>query len=94
MGITGLDVSSPLCALRCGANYVQYVAQVIAETEPDNEDLVVEMELGFGKCVLAVQGPVTDGFDSAKHLAGQRIVTSFPVPPQPCPKHFAAASAA
>jgi len=52
---------------------------VIAETEPDNEDLEVVMELGFGKCMLAVQGPATDGYTSASSLAGQRIVTSFPL---------------
>lgn len=35
-------------------------------------------ELGFGKCKLCVQAPVTAGIKDVKALSGKRIVTSFP----------------
>ena len=50
---------------------------VIAETVPEDEVEVI-MKLGFGKCKLALQGPVVSGVRSAAELAGKRIVTSFP----------------
>jgi len=37
------------------------------------------MELGFGKCKLCVQAPVTSKITDVSTLAGKRIVTSFPV---------------
>jgi ATP phosphoribosyltransferase len=52
---------------------------VIAETEPDCENLETVVELGFGKCKLAVQGPVSENITDVSTLAGKRIVTSFPV---------------
>lgn len=36
------------------------------------------MDLGFGKCSLCVQAPVSDRIEDPKSLAGKRIVTSFP----------------
>ncbi|KAL7550966.1 hypothetical protein ACHAWF_014171 [Thalassiosira exigua] len=36
------------------------------------------MDLGFGKCRLCVQAPVTSNITDVKSLAGKRIVTSFP----------------
>eukprot|EP00281_Chroomonas_sp_CCMP1168_P033167 CAMPEP_0206248056 /NCGR_PEP_ID=MMETSP0047_2-20121206/20152_1 /ASSEMBLY_ACC=CAM_ASM_000192 /TAXON_ID=195065 /ORGANISM="Chroomonas mesostigmatica_cf, Strain CCMP1168" /LENGTH=305 /DNA_ID=CAMNT_0053673647 /DNA_START=105 /DNA_END=1022 /DNA_ORIENTATION=+ len=50
---------------------------VIEETIPP-EEVAKEMDLGFGKCKLAVQAPVASGITDAKALAGKRIVTSFP----------------
>jgi ATP phosphoribosyltransferase len=36
------------------------------------------MELGFGKCRLCVQAPVSSKITDPAKLAGKRIVTSFP----------------
>lgn len=36
------------------------------------------MNLGFGKCRLCVQAPVSSNITDIKSLAGKRIVTSFP----------------
>lgn len=36
------------------------------------------MDLGFGKCKLCVQAPVTSEITDVSTLAGKRIVTSFP----------------
>ena len=36
------------------------------------------LDLGFGKCKLCVQAPVTDKITDVETLAGKRIVTSFP----------------
>ncbi|KAG5186854.1 ATP phosphoribosyltransferase [Tribonema minus] len=44
--------------------------------EGDNVETV--MELGFGKCRLCVQAPVTSAIKDVSVLAGKRIVTSFP----------------
>ena len=52
---------------------------VIAETEASCEHLETVVELGFGKCQLAVQGPVVQNITDVASLAGKRIVTSFPV---------------
>ena len=51
---------------------------VIAETEPECDVLETVVELGFGKCKLAVQGPVAENITDVSTLAGKRIVTSFP----------------
>ena len=37
------------------------------------------LNLGFGKCSLCVQAPITSNYKSAQELSGKRIVTSFPV---------------
>ncbi|CAN0388795.1 unnamed protein product, partial [Ectocarpus sp. 12 AP-2014] len=37
-----------------------------------------QQELGFGKCKLCVQAPVSAGIKDVKTLSGKRIVTSFP----------------
>ncbi|CAM9929196.1 unnamed protein product [Scytosiphon promiscuus] len=50
---------------------------VVKETSDDTE-IDVAMELGFGKCKLCVQAPVSAGITDVKTLAGKRIVTSFP----------------
>lgn len=36
------------------------------------------LELGFGKCKLALQAPLASNYTDASQLAGHRIVTSFP----------------
>ena len=41
-------------------------------------DVVRVMDLGFGKCKLCVQAPVSDKISDVADLAGKRIVTSFP----------------
>lgn len=56
---------------------------VVEESEV-NVDRI--MDLGFGKCSLCVQAPVTSGFSDSSDLAGKRIVTSFP---NLARKHFA-----
>ncbi|KAF0684947.1 Aste57867_23104 [Aphanomyces stellatus] len=48
---------------------------IIAESQTTVNEL---MNLGFGKCALAVQAPVKDGIAHPSALAGKRIVTSFP----------------
>ncbi|CAN0035138.1 unnamed protein product, partial [Heterosigma akashiwo] len=48
---------------------------VIRETGVEVNHL---MDLGFGKCKLCVQAPVSRGLKDAAVLAGGRIVTSFP----------------
>ncbi|CAM9572882.1 unnamed protein product, partial [Hapterophycus canaliculatus] len=50
---------------------------VVKETS-DETEIDVAMELGFGKCKLCVQAPVSAGITDVKTLAGKRIVTSFP----------------
>ncbi|CAN0305490.1 unnamed protein product, partial [Ectocarpus fasciculatus] len=50
---------------------------VVKETSDDTE-IEVAMELGFGKCKLCVQAPVSAGIKDVKTLSGKRIVTSFP----------------
>jgi len=52
---------------------------VMAETEPDCANLETVVQLGFGRCKLAVQGPVSENIKDVASLAGKRIVTSFPV---------------
>lgn len=50
---------------------------IVAENQV--EDLVdVVMELGFGKCRLAVQAPISANITDPTTLLGKRIVTSFP----------------
>ena len=48
---------------------------VVEESLVDVNNL---LELGFGKCKLALQAPVASNFVDASQLAGHRIVTSFP----------------
>lgn len=43
-----------------------------------DHDYVATQELGFGKCKLSVQVPISSGYKSIEELAGKRIVTSFP----------------
>lgn len=48
--------------------------------ESKMEESVTEiLKLGFGKCALQVQVPVTGAAQSVDDLAGKRIVTSFEV---------------
>lgn len=49
---------------------------VIEETIPP-EEVVREVDLGFGKCKLGILAPVSK-YKHPKDLAGKRIVTSFP----------------
>lgn len=46
----------------------------------ENGDLEVQrvLDLGFGKCRLCVQAPVSRNVKDVRELAGKRIVTSFP----------------
>eukprot|EP00516_Mucochytrium_quahogii_P004781 CAMPEP_0203746416 /NCGR_PEP_ID=MMETSP0098-20131031/1873_1 /ASSEMBLY_ACC=CAM_ASM_000208 /TAXON_ID=96639 /ORGANISM=" , Strain NY0313808BC1" /LENGTH=290 /DNA_ID=CAMNT_0050634523 /DNA_START=159 /DNA_END=1031 /DNA_ORIENTATION=- len=48
---------------------------MVAEADVNVNELVYT---GFGKCKLAVQAPVVDGYKDAKSLVGKRIATSFP----------------
>ena len=48
---------------------------VVAEAQVDVDNL---LDLGFGKCKLALQAPSTSNYTDPKQLAGHRIVTSFP----------------
>lgn len=50
---------------------------VIEETVPP-EEVVREVDLGFGRCKLGVLAPVASVYKDPKQLAGKRIVTSFP----------------
>eukprot|EP00285_Hemiselmis_virescens_P015206 CAMPEP_0173385872 /NCGR_PEP_ID=MMETSP1356-20130122/8470_1 /TAXON_ID=77927 ORGANISM="Hemiselmis virescens, Strain PCC157" /NCGR_SAMPLE_ID=MMETSP1356 /ASSEMBLY_ACC=CAM_ASM_000847 /LENGTH=299 /DNA_ID=CAMNT_0014341869 /DNA_START=58 /DNA_END=957 /DNA_ORIENTATION=- len=50
---------------------------VIDETIPP-EEVVREVDLGFGRCKLSVQAPVRSNITKVSDLAGKRIVTSFP----------------
>lgn len=47
---------------------------VVNESEVDVQ---IEMPLGFGKCSLCVQAPVSSNIKDPAELAGKRIVTSF-----------------
>lgn len=46
--------------------------------EEDGVEVETKLELGFGKCKLAVLAPVTSKITDVSTLAGGRIVTSFP----------------
>lgn len=48
---------------------------IVSESEVDVD---VVMNLGFGKCKLAVQAPVLDQVTDPRSMLGKRIVTSFP----------------
>ncbi|KAJ2995192.1 ATP phosphoribosyltransferase (ATP-PRTase) (ATP-PRT) [Globomyces sp. JEL0801] len=47
---------------------------MVAENEVNVEEL---LPLGFGKCDLCVQVPISSGISSVDQLVGKRIVTSF-----------------
>lgn len=46
--------------------------------EENGSEVEQVMNLGFGKCRLCVQAPVSSKIADVKSLAGKRIVTSFP----------------
>lgn len=48
---------------------------MVAESDAEVTELV---QMGFGKCKLAVQAPVKDGYSSPSELLGKRVATSFP----------------
>mmetsp|Transcript_8143 Transcript_8143/g.16984 ORF Transcript_8143/g.16984 Transcript_8143/m.16984 type:complete len:298 (-) Transcript_8143:241-1134(-) len=48
---------------------------VVQESEVEVDHI---MDLGFGKCRLCVQAPVSENITDVEVLAGKRIVTSFP----------------
>ena len=68
------------------ADIAKFVGEGNVDLGITGEDIVKEnmvevdtiMELGFGKCKLCVQAPVTDNITDVESLAGKRIVTSFP----------------
>jgi ATP phosphoribosyltransferase len=68
------------------ADIAKFVGEGNVDLGITGEDIVQEnmvevdtiMELGFGKCKLCVQAPVTDNIKDVESLAGKRIVTSFP----------------
>jgi len=68
------------------ADIAKFVGEGNVDLGITGSDLVQEnmvevdsvMDLGFGKCRLCVQAPVTDKIESVESLAGKRIVTSFP----------------
>ncbi|KAI8835458.1 hypothetical protein BJ741DRAFT_608040 [Chytriomyces cf. hyalinus JEL632] len=69
------------------ADIPQFVADGNVDIGVTGQDMVAEagvengvdelLRLGFGKCRLCVQVPVSSSFKSAKDLAGMRIATSF-----------------
>ncbi|KAJ1680189.1 ATP phosphoribosyltransferase (ATP-PRTase) (ATP-PRT) [Spiromyces aspiralis] len=50
---------------------------ILKESESENHATQL-LSLGFGKCKLQVQTPISGGADTADALVGKRIVTSFP----------------
>lgn len=68
------------------ADIAAYVGEGNVDMGITGEDIIAETQatvnvlekLGFGKCRLAVQAPVTSKITDVKVLAGKRIVTSFP----------------
>ena len=68
------------------ADIAKFVGEGNVDIGITGNDLVAEnmvtvdriLDLGFGKCKLCVQAPVTDDVKSVEALAGKRIVTSFP----------------
>eukprot|EP00656_Telonema_subtile_P044287 TRINITY_DN50571_c0_g1_i2.p1 TRINITY_DN50571_c0_g1~~TRINITY_DN50571_c0_g1_i2.p1 ORF type:complete len:314 (-),score=78.95 TRINITY_DN50571_c0_g1_i2:124-1065(-) len=68
------------------ADIAAYVGEGNVDLGITGEDIVAEsgsdvdvvLELGFGKCKLAVQAPVAANITDPKMLLGKRIVTSFP----------------
>lgn len=62
-----------------GAGNVDIGVTGIDIVEENSCEVERVMELGFGKCRLCVQAPVSAQIKDVKSLAGSRIVTSFPV---------------
>jgi len=68
------------------ADIAKYVGEGNVDIGITGQDIVSEsnvtvnqiMELGFGKCKLCVQAPVSSNITNVEDLAGGRIVTSFP----------------
>jgi ATP phosphoribosyltransferase len=68
------------------ADIAKYVGEGNVDIGITGQDIVREsqvtvtqiMELGFGKCKLCVQAPVSSNITDVEQLAGGRIVTSFP----------------
>lgn len=68
------------------ADIAKYVGEGNVDIGITGEDIVREskvkvdtvMKLGFGKCKLCVQAPVSSKITDIEQLAGSRIVTSFP----------------
>jgi len=68
------------------ADIAKYVGEGNIDIGITGQDIVQEskvnvntiMELGFGKCKLCVQAPISSNITSIEKLAGGRIVTSFP----------------
>ena len=46
--------------------------------EESNVEVDRILDLGFGRCKLSLQAPVSSGYTDASQLSGKRIVTSFP----------------
>jgi len=67
------------------ADIPKFVAEGSIDLGITGQDMIAEsnvkvhqlIELGFGKCDLCVQVPVTSGIKDPKELVGKRIVTSF-----------------
>ena len=68
------------------ADIAKYVAEGNVDIGITGTDVVQESDvqvdtifrLGFGKCKLCVQAPVSSPYKTAEELSGKRIVTSFP----------------
>mmetsp|Transcript_17188 Transcript_17188/g.25453 ORF Transcript_17188/g.25453 Transcript_17188/m.25453 type:complete len:300 (-) Transcript_17188:40-939(-) len=50
----------------------------VLEESGESDNVEVSIELGFGKCKLCVQAPVSSKVKDIGTLAGKRIATSFP----------------
>jgi ATP phosphoribosyltransferase len=68
------------------ADIAQFVSEGNVDLGITGQDMVAEagvtnlkelIQLGFGKCKLCVQVPISSEFKSAKDLVGKRIATSF-----------------
>jgi ATP phosphoribosyltransferase len=68
------------------ADIAQFVAEGNVDLGITGQDMVAEagvtnlkelIQLGFGKCKLCVQAPISSPYQSARDLVGKRIATSF-----------------
>eukprot|EP01059_Diplonema_ambulator_P003512 TRINITY_DN1320_c0_g1_i1.p2 TRINITY_DN1320_c0_g1~~TRINITY_DN1320_c0_g1_i1.p2 ORF type:complete len:346 (+),score=133.27 TRINITY_DN1320_c0_g1_i1:68-1039(+) len=68
------------------ADIPRYVANSSVDMGITGEDMIaeknvevqIEVKLGFGKCRLCLQAPVSKEYTSGEDLIGSRVVTSFP----------------
>lgn len=82
-----LAVGKPITLIFLSASDIaKFVGDGNVDLGITGQDMVAEnecevlslLDLGFGKCKLAVQAPVVDQIKEVNALAGKRIATSFP----------------